>query len=580
MLFLFLSPNNTSVIPQQHFRTITTALIKFYETEGYKTEHKENNINIISNESNDDLKISLKIFKQKRKLLVQSTPSYLSKFIESYVKILKSTIEKQEKGQKITSLFEIIFGNDIQEAEVDLTSDFEVDHNLELCEQPAVITEDKMNKSNTQSEVTGQPADSPENRADESKFEQKSIAVIMELKEALKEIQNKLDQLLPIKDKINNIENELKSCKAQCLSLEEDIKEINAKITAVTEKGKEHNVQITSNSNKIANLITRQSKIELEVQEIPQSIDAKLQSIEIRIEESVTKKLNDEFEKAFKFSTCRNTEVSEKKTDHRSHQMKYEQQRQQQQQQQQQSDRGAKSYSNIVKTPSPFHQQTKSRTQNQPQQSSYKNPLLADQKQNTCITKVNDESFGHGQSFDESPNQDIKYFKQENILIGDSNIKYISATRFDSPIGKIRCGSFKQLPETLKSIRLPNAKKIILHLGTNDIEDSGKEDFASFVHQSIELINSECPNAVIIFSQILRRYDNQNNKVAMANKILEDICDYTSVDAPVVMSYHSFIDEMMLVDDKHLNRQGLKIFISDLKSTFFGAKRRKEYTEW
>ena len=91
-------PNSiVTVIPQQHFRTITTASIKFYETEGYKTEQKENNINIISNESNDDLKISLKIFKQ--------------------------TTEKQEKGQKITSLFEIIFGSDIQEAEVDPTSE-------------------------------------------------------------------------------------------------------------------------------------------------------------------------------------------------------------------------------------------------------------------------------------------------------------------------------------------------------------------------------------------------------------------------------------------------------------------------
>ena len=43
----------------------------------------------------------------------------------------------------------------------------EVDHNLEFCEPPAVITEDKMNKGNAQSKVTGQPADRPENRADE-----------------------------------------------------------------------------------------------------------------------------------------------------------------------------------------------------------------------------------------------------------------------------------------------------------------------------------------------------------------------------------------------------------------------------
>eukprot|EP00112_Aurelia_sp_Birch-Aquarium-sp1_P002994 Seg13340.1 transcript_id=Seg13340.1/GoldUCD/mRNA.D3Y31 product="hypothetical protein" protein_id=Seg13340.1/GoldUCD/D3Y31 len=564
-------PNSiVTIIPQQNFKTIITALIKHYETEGYKTEHKENNITIISNEHNDDnLKISLKIFKQKMKILIQSNPSYLLKFIESYVKILKSITEKHDKGQKNANLFEIIFGENTRDTEVDLKPDFEVDRNQMLCELSTVIADDMMNdKDNVHSEAAGKPV------SDESKFEQKSIAVIMELKEAMKDIQNKLDKLMPINDKLNNIEKDLKSCKAQCLCLEEDIQEMNGKVTNVLGKEKDHNMQITSNSSKIANLITRQSKIELDIQQIPQLTETKLKIIASKIEENITKKLNDEFEKAIKFSTFRNAEDPIKKTEHQSQQPKH------QQKQQQQHNLGTKSYSNTVKTPLPVHQQTKPRTQSQPHQSSHKNPLIPDQTQNASTFKVNDESFGQNPTINETQNQELKYFEQENILIGDSNIKFISATRFNSPIGKIRCGSFKQLPETLRSICLPNAKKIILHLGTNDIEDSGKEDFASFLHQSIELINSKCPNAVIICSEILRRYDNQNNKVAMANKILEDICDYTSIDAPVVMTYHSYIDETMLVDHKHLNRQGLKIFISDLKSTFFGVKRRKEYTEW
>ncbi len=59
----------------------------------------------------------------------------------------------------------------------------------------------------------------------------------------------------------------------------------------------------------------------------------------------------------------------------------------------------------------------------------------------------------------ENNKSEKRSFMQEDILIGDSNIKFISAKRFPIPIAKVRCPTLQKLPETLQNMDIPNAKK-------------------------------------------------------------------------------------------------------------------------
>ncbi len=126
-----------------------------------------------------------------------------------------------------------------------------------------------------------------------------------------------------------------------------------------------------------------------------------------------------------------------------------------------------------------------------------------------------------------------KIIEQENILIGDSNIRFISARRCPAPIAKIRCPTLQKLPEILQTIEIPNAKKILLHLGTNDIEAATANDFQKYLTSALKTVTENFPDADIHISTILPRSDFQHHKVQTANDIIEKSC----ADLPGVAQY-------------------------------------------
>ncbi len=177
--------------------------------------------------------------------------------------------------------------------------------------------------------------------------------------------------------------------------------------------------------------------------------------------------------------------------------------------------------------------------------------------------------------------QQARLFEQQNILIGDSNIRYISPKRFPSAIAKIRCPTLQKIPEIMNSIHIPNAKKILVHLGTNDIEYlQSSTEFKDHLTVAISTIKSKAPHADIIVSAILPRGDNQQRKVMLANDIIAEFCQERPWDDQMEILFHAKINPRMLADEKHLDRVGLKIFITEIKSLFFGNGRSSSFSVW
>ncbi len=127
-----------------------------------------------------------------------------------------------------------------------------------------------------------------------------------------------------------------------------------------------------------------------------------------------------------------------------------------------------------------------------------------------------------------SPNQvttpEKKLFEHENILIGDSNIRFDSAGCFPAPIAKIDCPTLQKLPEILQTIKIPNAKNILPHLGTNDFETATEQDFQKYLTFALKTVAENFSNANIHISSILQRSDHQHLKVQTANNILKKSC--------------------------------------------------------
>ena len=552
----------TTILPEfVNIDVLKTAFISFYDNRKYKIETRESNINFLLSSSNTEngstcLSISIQIFLEKRKIVVQGDPKQLLDFIISYYDILASIEQKDDDEGHNFNLAEKIFT-------CCNISNIKLDFPNKATFEPPVHVEMPIS-------VIAQDAQRPatEHGDDDINWKQRIFDMFTNLQQSIKDIQLKVDSFIPSIEKIDSINAEIKQCQIRCLSIEENHEKISKRIDQLAQSQAKFHHSISSLESKIKDTKFEHESLKHHTND---SIAKSHKELEVHIEKlehRITTNITNEVEKAVSFANA----TSESHDIFKIHQKSFALETESVPPPQQPSYASAVTpcasarpkITSALDTPSasktPPHA-PKSVSNNQKQQSNIRpkepNPLKQSQ----------------------AP-QEKKYFPQEYVLIGDSNIRYISPKKFPTPIAKIRCPTLQKLSEVLRNIEIPNAKKILLHLGTNDLETTTPDEFSQFITAALTTITSRFPDAELSISSILPRSDNQQRKVIMANDIISQIISELPWADLIQIMHHPYINSRMLADDKHLDRDGLKTFISEIKYLFFGNARQRTFTNW
>ena len=111
----------------------------------------------------------------------------------------------------------------------------------------------------------------------------------------------------------------------------------------------------------------------------------------------------------------------------------------------------------------------------------------------------------------------------------------------------------------------------MVHVGINDIE---KVDFQSLIRDIDDAINgihAKFPTATIYISSLIKRKDNEFE--VEINKTNLFINSYLTKNNYVKIMDNSKILPHMLYDEKHLNRNGFKIFLGNIRFLLFNMSQ-------
>ena len=167
-----------------------------------------------------------------------------------------------------------------------------------------------------------------------------------------------------------------------------------------------------------------------------------------------------------------------------------------------------------------------------------------------------------------------KSIDAETIIICDSNSRYLKPKELcpDSTTKYIRSPTLSQARQKIESFNFTNPKNLIIHCGTNDIEQPGKNTITETL-EIVDLVKQKHPNCKILVSSLLSRKDELNNKVPTINEELK-----TRLSSKTKTTYiqHTNISSADLHDKKHLNERGVKKFAKNIKAAYFNTTPEKK----
>ena len=162
-----------------------------------------------------------------------------------------------------------------------------------------------------------------------------------------------------------------------------------------------------------------------------------------------------------------------------------------------------------------------------------------------------------------------------NIIVGDSNynIKRIDPTRIyeGEEFETFTCYTIEQVNQFLDEVEVVvQPKKLLLGVGTNDIDEAGKDEIVPKYRDMINRLRSKFPNTRIYASLIFTRKKKEVRANAVSTDInteLFDICD----EIPKISAFfNNNITDDMLEDTKHLDRTGRFALLSNMRFAMFG----------
>ena len=157
----------------------------------------------------------------------------------------------------------------------------------------------------------------------------------------------------------------------------------------------------------------------------------------------------------------------------------------------------------------------------------------------------------------------------EVLFIGDSNLKPLKPEIMNNGTicQKVICYTLDGVIEFINSANIiVGPKKVYFQVGTNDLDDDNLEMdiFLCKFERVLQLLKSKLGNIVVVVSSFLPRKDRDLTDVN------EKICDLVDVTPKITfMSTHTITGDM-LRDNKHLNKVGFSILLSNIRYMIFG----------
>ena len=151
------------------------------------------------------------------------------------------------------------------------------------------------------------------------------------------------------------------------------------------------------------------------------------------------------------------------------------------------------------------------------------------------------------------------YKLKADILNHKTSVQKVLAYTVPEAIAIMSRATFASIP-----------RKILLHLGTNDVETAGNPtEIEEKFTELLDLIRVRCPDTEIFFSSVLARRDLMN-RVKDINSILQRLASR----AGCHLVGHDNISSDMLRDKKHLNKTGFYVFLANIRFFMFGKNSK------
>ena len=187
----------------------------------------------------------------------------------------------------------------------------------------------------------------------------------------------------------------------------------------------------------------------------------------------------------------------------------------------------------------------------------------------------------HKVNMDQHNQKENFQINAEIVLIMDSNGKYIDLkllypTEKSVTTKKLYCPLTRDLENLIDEFSFTQTPKItVVHCGTNDLDKSEPKAVINSITNSINKLSQRLISSKIIVSGLLPRKDFSNKEIYNINlellKRFQLLPNVHFVDHSNLLSQD---ETNLLVDKKHLNDTGVRLFAKNLKISIFGRGSR------
>ena len=173
---------------------------------------------------------------------------------------------------------------------------------------------------------------------------------------------------------------------------------------------------------------------------------------------------------------------------------------------------------------------------------------------------------------DDCDQETIAYRNKGNniIVLMDSNRRFmdIEASFVNKKVRTIPCGSVQKAKSIIDNPRFQKIDAILIHTGTNDLEDSSldSQTIASNLLQVTDNATRKFPSAEVFLSEIIPRRDELNLKGIEVNSILANAAQSASFK---LIKHANLARESLFFYRKHLNKfQGVPVLRKNICNSF------------
>ena len=162
--------------------------------------------------------------------------------------------------------------------------------------------------------------------------------------------------------------------------------------------------------------------------------------------------------------------------------------------------------------------------------------------------------------------------KDDLILLIDSNAKFIDTTKLarDKQIRQIFCPTIAAATKILTKSTFDRPSHIVIHVGTNDIEQSSIDSCSSRFQTLVDIASQKYPSSKVLISSLLKRRDAADFHRSELNSKLGRIC------APfpnVHLVNNENIPIDYLHDNKHLKKRKIGALVTNMKDVIYNRIR-------